>query len=202
MSLRHHLERMVTAFLALEARERDDYTIVDVEVRLGFSFEGWEFTGRMDRVDRMPDGTLALLDYKAGRLDKMARTMRKKILTAGQRPDTANWQVPLYVTAYRITQGVTPRVFKHHVLRPGDDGFSVRLLIRDSEEGISIEEASGRREHQGISYLLCDEVERVMRDAVALAARIFAVRSRFEKTENRKHCRSCTFRSLCGREER
>jgi hypothetical protein len=201
-SVRHHLERMVAALLTLESGESDDYTIVDVEIPLSFSFEGWDFTGRIDRLDRMPDGTLALLDYKAARLGRMATTLRKKILTAGQHPDTANWQVPLYIKAYQVTQGVTPQVFKHHALRPGDEAFSVSLFIRDSEKSVTVEEASTKRKHQGISYLLCEEIEHIMGDAVALAELIFAERSGFEKTENRQHCHSCMFRLLCGREER
>ena len=67
----HELERnRLTALLArlIEAESnRCEYAVEHIEERREIRIESWLLRARMDRVDRLADGTLAVLDYKTGR---------------------------------------------------------------------------------------------------------------------------------------
>ena len=67
----YELERdRLAALLArlIEAESnRGEYTVEHLEERRKIRIESWLLRARMDRVDRLSDGTLAVLDYKTGR---------------------------------------------------------------------------------------------------------------------------------------
>jgi len=64
------LERQRTAALLTEVvrvdRERDFFTVNEVEASVDFKFGGVPLRLRIDRVDRFEDGSIAILDYKTG----------------------------------------------------------------------------------------------------------------------------------------
>jgi probable DNA repair protein len=86
---RERLLRAVHAWLEIEDR-RPPFTVVTVEARGEIALGGLQLRVRPDRVDRLADGSLAIIDYKTGRV------------TIGDwldaRPDGP--QLPLYATAY------------------------------------------------------------------------------------------------------
>ncbi len=49
------------------ARERGSFVVESVEEKVRFAYEGVEFAGKIDRVDRRADGSLVLLDVKTGK---------------------------------------------------------------------------------------------------------------------------------------
>lgn len=81
-------ERIVSLllqWLALE-KQRDPFDVVSIEKPLKVSFHSIELSVKMDRMDRLEDGTYALLDYKTGKISLKS--------WEGGRPDEP--QLPFY----------------------------------------------------------------------------------------------------------
>lgn len=197
-SLRFHLNAMVGSALKLDAKESDDYAVSLVEERFSFEHLGWEFCGQFDRIEKTARGG-AVLDYKTGEFKKTAENLRQRTIRALDEPDAANWQVPMYVWAYRAAFGELPDTFRHLVQSPAEDPFFVTLFIRDNEKDVPASALSHKRVHQAFSYLLTGEIDAIMKRAAKIAGEIFSERERFEKTDNWDHCRTCIFARVCER---
>jgi probable DNA repair protein len=103
------LVRLANDWLDVE-RGRSAFEVVKTEAKAQIRIGALELSGRLDRLDRLEDGTHAVIDYKTG-----ARVMPKD--WEGERPDDP--QLPLYtVTA---TEPVSATAFAK--LRAGDMKF-------------------------------------------------------------------------------
>ena len=69
---RARIERLLAAFVRLD-RERDDFEVAAVEGELEFRRGPLCLPLRIDRIDRYPDGCVAIVDYKTGRAKKLLR---------------------------------------------------------------------------------------------------------------------------------
>jgi len=67
---RKRLRGVISQFLAIE-KARPEFDIEHVEERIEFEFAGVQLTLRADRIDRLSDGTLLIIDYKTGRLKNL-----------------------------------------------------------------------------------------------------------------------------------
>jgi probable DNA repair protein len=74
---RRRVAGLLRDFLALDA-SRDAFVVASVERRIDFAEAGVRLKLRVDRIDRMPDGSVAILDYKTG--------AEKKFLTSKGQP--------------------------------------------------------------------------------------------------------------------
>lgn len=198
VSLVFHLEMMVRGTLRLDKKESDDYTVTQIEERFALDHKGWEFRGQFDRVEQTGAGG-SVLDYKTGEFNKTAGNLRDRTLDSLDKPDRANWQVPIYVWAYRDAANELPDAIRHLVQAPSKAPFFVTLYIRRRPEDIPPTAASTKRVDQAFSYLMEHEVEAIMDRAVEHAEDVFAKRVRFEKTDNLSQCRNCVFNRLCDR---
>ena len=79
------LVRLTHAWLALE-RERAPFSVIKPEAQGSVVVGGLVFSAKIDRIDRLEDGTLAIVDYKTGR-PEVAQWF-------GARPEEP--QLPLY----------------------------------------------------------------------------------------------------------
>lgn len=83
------LQRLLLQWLALEARREAAFSVVAIEARHAIDLDGLALRLQIDRVDRLDDGRLLVIDYKSG-----------------SAVDTRNWaearltepQLPLYAT--------------------------------------------------------------------------------------------------------
>ena len=82
---RERLLKVLAAWLEVE-REREDFNVIGNEVARETVVGGLAMRLRLDRVDRLHDGTVALIDYKTGEA--------KPAAWLGERPDEP--QLPLY----------------------------------------------------------------------------------------------------------
>lgn len=109
------LEKLAREWLLLE-RERPAFSVVAIEKNAALAVAGLEFQGRIDRMDRLADGSHAVIDYKTG-----ARVTPKD--WEGERPDDP--QLPLYAVALPLP--ISAAAFAK--LRTGDMkflGFSLK----------------------------------------------------------------------------
>ena len=87
---RDRLVRLMTQWLQFEMASRGDFDVIATEERRALSVGPLALRGRLDRVDRLPDGRTVVIDYKTGG-SASARSW------LGPRPDEP--QLPLYLTA-------------------------------------------------------------------------------------------------------
>lgn len=65
---KEYFENGVGILTSFHAKHSKTYhTPFQVEYLFNFEFDGVPITGRIDRIDKMPDGRLAVLDYKTGK---------------------------------------------------------------------------------------------------------------------------------------
>jgi len=83
------LERLAREWLERE-RERGDFEVVRIEDRIAIEIGGLSLAGRLDRLDRLADGTHAVIDYKTGNRAGPGGWL-------DERPDDP--QLPLYALA-------------------------------------------------------------------------------------------------------
>lgn len=62
---RHRISELLRHFVSIDAT-REDFAIAHVEHEVSFAEADVRLQLRVDRIDQMPDGTLAILDYKTG----------------------------------------------------------------------------------------------------------------------------------------
>jgi hypothetical protein len=198
--LMYHLERMAAATIKKDVEESDDYSVEWVERDIKFDRDGRTFSGRVDRTERTSDGRMLVVDYKSGDFRKRGEKAREKALSALGSHEDANWQVPLYVAAYRDEKKQLPDAFKLVVSQAGKEPFLVTLYIRKRDDDVPLVVLSKKRVHQGYSFLLESEIDQVLEQAVIVADSIFEGRHRYDKTDHRETCRICSFRRLCGRD--
>ncbi len=106
---RKRLAKLAREWLAVE-RERDPFEVVAIEEKRSLAAGGLEFSGRIDRMDKLAAGGHALLDYKGG------TTSRQDWL--GERPEEP--QLPIY--AVNAKEDVAAVAFAK--LKTGDLRFS------------------------------------------------------------------------------
>jgi hypothetical protein len=85
---RQRLTELLGALLVAEAR-RSAFTVIDVEQRVEVGILDRTLRVRLDRVDRLADGRLAVIDYKTGERASSASWLRARLHDP---------QVPLYAT--------------------------------------------------------------------------------------------------------
>lgn len=115
---RDRLAAMLARLIEAESNRRE-YAVEHLEERREIRIESWRLRARMDRVDRLSDGTLAVLDYKTGRYIGKPDWFGERL------NDT---QLPLYalelgerVSAAVIVQLRDPRVSYRGVWHDRDD---------------------------------------------------------------------------------
>jgi ATP-dependent helicase/nuclease subunit B len=95
---RQRLAALVHEWLNFE-RGRDDFGKVAHQQKVEFQLAGLDLRGRIDRIDRLQDGSLVIIDYKTG----------SQSLNAGHwnTPRPVHPQLPLYATALQRIPGTS-----------------------------------------------------------------------------------------------
>jgi probable DNA repair protein len=172
---KQRLIRLAGAWLDVE-RERPAFAVVQIEEKKTLEIGGLSFKGRIDRLDRLEDGSHALIDYKTGRA-----TPRSWM---GERPDEP--QLPLY--AINAGENVTAVAFAR--LQPGAMKFS----------GFSLKEKEipGVRAAKSWSGLIASW----KKELESLASGFAAGDARVDPKNGLASCRYCGLQPLCRVHER
>src|ERR1700694_1347501 len=169
------LERSRLAKLAREWLEgekaRAAFEVAALEERRALKVAGLEFSGRIDRMDRLAAGGHALIDYKSGQVSRQA--------WLGERPDDP--QLPLYAVSApeEIAAGAVAR------LVPGEMAFRVF-----SKEKNLLPKVELYRDWAGLRAQWRKETE-------ALGTAFAAGDARVDPKYGLKTCRLCDLQTLC-----
>ncbi|MEM9056260.1 MAG: PD-(D/E)XK nuclease family protein [Pseudomonadota bacterium] len=134
---RARLVRLMLAWLRLE-RERAPFEVAGTEVEKTVVLGGIEVHIRIDRIDRLASGGLAVIDYKTGNASPSD--------WLGERP--LEPQLPIYA----ITEDETPAAILFGVVRPGAIGFRGIASAGDVVPGIGAFDASRLARAHGLEW--------------------------------------------------
>jgi ATP-dependent helicase/nuclease subunit B len=168
---RIRLARLAREWLELE-KTRSDFEISALEEKRTIAVAGLELSGRIDRMDRLPSGGHALIDYKTGNM------VSPKVWDP-PRPDEP--QLALY--AVSATEDIAAVAFAR--LRPGGMKY-----MGFSRAGDAIPNVKQARDWKGLLALWRDEVE-------SLGAAFAAGDARVDPKNELATCRLCALQTLC-----
>jgi hypothetical protein len=180
--IRHHLSAYLTDF-QLPLLDREPVLLVGVEQPLTATLRGYEFVGRIDRVENR-SGRIVLIDYKTGSgLDRYKIHFRK--LDARDRSTwrfIGSFQLPVYSLMYADVNQV-----------PASSVHAVYHFLGRNQISSSIEESVPDPGSTPAQRALVEDV------LFQLLDELFDPSVPFRATERvEEHCPDCPFKFLCG----
>jgi probable DNA repair protein len=170
------LIRLAGEWLDVE-RGRAPFEVIRIEQKEALEIGGLTFNGRIDRMDRLADGTHAIIDYKTG-----SRVTPNDWM--GERPDEP--QLPLYAVTADV--GVSAVAFAK--LKTGDMKFA-GLSLRENE----IPGVKPAKSWSGLMQYWRTELEK-------LASGYSRGDARVDPKKGLATCRNCDLQPLCRVHER
>jgi probable DNA repair protein len=169
------LIRLAGDWLEVE-RQRTPFEVIHVEEKKTLDVGSLSFSGRIDRLDKLEDGSHALIDYKTGRATPQS--------WLGERPDEP--QLPLY--AVTAQENVSAVAFAR--LQPGAMKFSGFSLKEKEIPGVK-----AAKSWSGLIHSWKTELE-------SLASGFAQGDARVDPKNGFATCRYCDLRPLCRVHER
>lgn len=173
--------------------ERGDFRVYRLEEPMGCSFEfeegrSVEFFGYSDRIDKMPDGTLRIVDYKTGSLHKDFEGLQMLLSRLPQGRNGAVVQTLLYAMIAERMQaegklegrGATPSL------------YYVRHLSQEEYSPLLNDKSCGRPVSSYADY--AEAFEEGLR---GILGEIFSPEVPFVATDDDNVCKYCDFKALC-----
>jgi len=155
---------VVTAFVKLD-RERGDFNVAALEGALEFRHANLRLDLRFDRIDRYPDGSVAILDYKTG-------NPKQLLLRDGSVKDPQ-----LFVYAGATSEPVSMLALAN--VNPREPGFSgAGRGFTNEEDWPGLLASTGEAINAACDDLIAGDV-RIVADQGAISARHLNVLSRY-----------------------
>jgi probable DNA repair protein len=174
-----HLTALVSEWLRYEAF-RAEFQVVGTEVKREVAVEGLLMDLRLDRIDRLNDGSLLVIDYKTGNVSARSWDL--------PRPDDV--QLPLYA-GFAVEGDLGGLVFAK--VRTGKPEFAGR--VRDARAALRADLSKSR---ELVKNRLSAEQLEEWRDAIRqLAVDFLAGRADVDPREDAKTCERCGLETLC-----
>ena len=177
------------------APERGDYRIYALEKQMESDFEfdkgrSVRFYGFADRIDRLPDNTLRIVDYKTGSLHRDFAGLEALLSRLPEGRNGAVLQTMIYsMVAERMQnrgelagKGAAPSLY--YVRYLGKEEYSP--LLNDTSAGREVSHYGDYREE--FEQLLSQTLHELFDPAVPFSA-----------TEDKKVCQWCDFAKICRR---
>jgi RecB family exonuclease len=180
------LTRLVAEWLRYE-RTRVDFTVVQTEFDQTTTIGKLNLSLRIDRIDRLNDGTLLVIDYKTGNVSQKSWDL--------PRPDDV--QLPLYA-GFGLASDETVGGLAFAKVRAGEMCFAGRVANAKGTLDNTLTGASSL-----IKYPMSAEQLMDWRDAIERLARDFmAGRADVDPRDPVQTCEACGLQTLCRIHER
>lgn len=170
----HRVIRLIHRVIALE-KTRPYFSILATEQEREITFAGLQFRLRVDRIDKLSNGKVLLIDYKTGKVSIQG--------WFGARPTDP--QLPLYC----ITDNDQPMGCAFVVCHPDQ----LRMMGVASEELSS--DLKSISKVQGLQW--CEQVEIWQETLAELSQEFIKGTATVEPIEGTKTCRRCHLKTLC-----
>lgn len=176
------LTGLIAEWLRLEAG-RQPFDVSEAEKKRTVSVEGLTLTVRPDRLDRLNDGSVLVVDYKTG-------DAKPKVW---ELPRPEDVQLPLYATLAldRVEEPVGGLVFAK--VRPGEMGFAGRLFDATG----TLDSALGARTALAKNALELEDLEDWRGAIEQLAREFLAGKATVDPRDYPTTCRNCGLEALC-----
>jgi ATP-dependent helicase/DNAse subunit B len=179
------LTKLVTEWLEYEAT-RVAFEVAETEVKRTVHIAGLTLDLRLDRIDRLNDGSLLVIDYKSGNVSPAAWEL--------PRPDDV--QLPLYAGfALKEDEELGGLVFAK--MRAGDQGFAGQVFDPAATLFTNLRGTSSLAKNKLELENLLDWrecIERLARDFLSGKAEV-------DPRESPKTCERCGLQTLCRIQE-
>jgi probable DNA repair protein len=180
------LTRVISEWLAYE-QSRVEFEVIGTEIDKTRVIAGLSLDLRLDRLDRLNDGSLLVIDYKTGNVSPKA--------WESDRPEDV--QLPLYA-GYGIDEGEALGGLVFAKVRPGDMCFTGKV----GDAGATLD-----RGLRGTSALVkypleLDQLIAWRRKVEDLARSFLSGRADVDPLDALKTCRNCGLQTLCRINER
>ena len=182
---RARLVRLAHEWLAIEGN-RGDFEVEAIEQKQPVTFGGVTVEGRLDRLDRLADGTYAVIDYKTGDC--------KVSSWLGERPDDP--QLPMYA----LGGGREVSVVSFARLKAGRLGFVGLGRVPGVLPGVDVIEKN--RSAAAKRYRNWEELLNRWRGVLETTGRGFAEGDARVDPRKREACKLCDQPMLCRIDER
>ncbi len=179
------LTRLVIQWLQYETT-RFNFTVAETEADRPISLAGLTFKVRLDRIDRLSDGTILVIDYKSGSVSPKAWQL--------PRPD--DMQLPLYTGfALHPDEELGGLVFAK--LRAGDQTFTGHV----ADAGATLFAGLNGNNSLIKSALTAEQLIDWKECIEQLAKDFLAGRADVNPRENPRPCERCDLQTLCRIQE-
>ncbi len=174
-----------------EEKKRAPFYFVNAEHKIAHYINispglGINLNGSIDRIDRLADGTVAIIDYKTGNDNIAVKQLSHLFDTVSDKDghEKAILQLFIYCNAYRETTGyngpIKPCIYKFRTLE--SEGLNDVTI-----EGMALN-----------NYLdFNNEVTNKLSD---ILTKLFDSDEPFRAIPHQSHCRYCKYGALCGQE--
>jgi probable DNA repair protein len=180
------LTRLITEWLNYE-RTRADFEVVDTERTCVTTIAGISLDLRLDRLDRLNDDSLLVIDYKTGDVSPKSWDL--------PRPDDV--QLPLYA-GFGIDEGELVGGLVFAKIRAGEMCFAGRVVDAAATLDHNLKSSSSLLKHPMTAEQLMD-----WRDVIEQLARDFlAGRAHVDPRDPVTTCERCGLQTLCRIHER
>jgi len=178
-------ERVVQRWLALE-RARSDFEVIAQEQPIKLEFGDFRLSGKIDRIDRLADGSMLLIDYKTGRASRGGWYPQPRI---------EDPQLP----AYAVAMNPAPGAIAFARIRPEELRFDGLSSEGTDIEGVTVL-ADAQRSFRGLDDWA--ELLTRWRTHLEALARDFSAGVAAVDPRSASVCRSCHLQALCRIQER
>jgi hypothetical protein len=183
--------RYLRHILAYDA-DHDNFSVIQLEkpVRYDFPFKVGDkefklrFEGISDRMDRMDDGSIRIIDYKTGSKHLEYRDLNSLFNGTPEDKISNITKTMLYAMMMYYTAGCDVRPVLYYVREMNDKTYSPLLVDKSSNE-------------EGAMYSTYREAFESL--IAAKLSEVYDPNVPFRQCEDKKACRYCDYRAVCGR---
>ena len=180
------------------SKSRPDFTIMGTEasVECQFLFEGADgqshtvtFTGKSDRIDRLEDGTLRIVDYKTGASHIEFSGIDSLFDETLQKLNSAVFQTLLYSLMFSMNENNKVQPALYYVRDMQNKGYSPLLQMGGGKQ------KPGKTEITHFS-MVQKEFKEKLRETLR---ELFDLSVPFEQCKDAEYCTYCDFKKICRR---